>query len=185
MPFNPYDMDSDEWPPLWAALLAGNLEEAKRLIGSGANLDDLIEEKGDTLLHRAAQSGDLATVNFFLKHGCPRTLESFDYISHTPLIRAAANGQTAIVDLLLWKGANPNAHEECRIGNTALREAVRGGYVEIVALLLEAGGDPTIPGWMQLTAVDQAAELQSAEGAKIRTMLAGYLASIPRQTQES
>ena len=173
-------MDSEEWPPLWAALLDGDLAEAGHLIAKGAMLDDLIEESGDTFLHRAAQRGDLKLVNFFLKHGCPRSLESFDYISHTPLIRAAASGQTEVVDILLQKGANPNANQKSRSGNPALREALKGSYVEIVALLLEAGGDPTIPGWMQLTAVDKASGLRSIEGEKIRAMLAGYPASIPR-----
>lgn len=157
--FSPFGMDSDEWPPLWAALLSSNYEAAAALLSEGIELDSLIEENGDTFLHRAAQAGDLTMVQFFLKHGCPLSLEQFDYLEHTPLIRAAEAGQTEAVDYLLWKEANPNACNEARIGSTALIEAVRGGHVEIVKLLLEAGADPSTPGWMQLTAFDHCENL--------------------------
>ena len=152
--FSPYDMDSDDWPPLWAALLVSDFQAAEALLSQGAELDSIIEENGDTFLHRAAQAGDLTMVQFFLKHGCPLSLEQFDYLEHTPLIRASKAGRTEVADYLLWKGANPNACHVARIGSTALIEAVREGHVEIVELLLEAGANPTTRGWMQLTAHD-------------------------------
>ncbi len=90
----------------------------------------------------------MAMVDFYIDHGCPKTLETFDYIFQTPLIRASAYGHIDVVVRLLSAGANPNARDERSIGDTALHEAARGGHSEIISLLLHAGGDPTIPGWM-------------------------------------
>lgn len=156
MSFDPYSLEEHERPPLRNALDERNFSEARRLIAAGAGLDEIIEEDGDTFLHRAAQLNDTEMVEFYLEHGCPVTLETFDYVSQTPLIRAADHGQIDVVVRLLSAGANPNAHDEKRIGNTALREAVRGCHAEIVSLLLRAGGDPTIPGFMAISDVDQA-----------------------------
>lgn len=170
-------MDNDEVPPLWTALANRDFEEAARYIQQGAKLDDLIEEDGNTFLHDAAQYGDLEMVNFFLAHDCPVTLEAFDYIQQTPLIRAAKNGQEDVVVKLLAARVDPNLYDEKNIGNTAIREAVRSGNVAIVKLLLRVGADPTIPGWMNISAVDQAwYDVKSTNEAisEIRTLLANY-----------
>jgi ankyrin repeat protein len=172
-------MPEHEKHPLWNALFERNLPEARRLIAARAPLDDIIEEDGDTFLHRAAQDNDIEMVEFFFENDCPKTIESFDYIAQTPLIRASAHGRTDIVVRLLSAGSNPNAQDEERIGNTALHKAVRGGHIEIVSLLLRAGGNPTIPGWMALTAVDQAyyeieGGLDSTTALQIQQMLASF-----------
>ena len=127
------------------------------------------------------RTGDLKMVDFFLDHDCPGTLEQFDYIQQTPLIRAADSGRTDVVVRLLAARVDPNAHDRERIGNTAIREAVRGGHTEIVSLLLRAGADPTIPGWMAISAVDQAwYEVQGAHETmrEIRALLATYPSSL-------
>jgi ankyrin repeat protein len=179
MPFDPYSMGEDERPLLWTVLRDRDCSMAHKLIAAGAHLDDIIEEDGSTFLHRAAEENDLVMVDFFIDRGCPKTLETFDYISRTPLIWASAYGHTNVVARLLSTGANPNAHDERRIGNTALREAVRGGHIEVVSLLLHAGGDPTIPGWMAISAVDQAYSeidggLESPNAVQIQEMLAPF-----------
>lgn len=181
MEFDPNMMDPEELPPLWSALSNRDFEIAERLIKAGARLDDLIGKDGNTFLHDAAQNGDLEMVDFFLNQECPATLEQFDYISNTPLIRAAENGQTEVVARLLAARVNPNAHDEEQIGNTAIREAVRGGHAEIVWLLLRAGADPTIPGWMAMSAVDQAWNEEAKPNErmqKIRSLLAKYPSSL-------
>jgi cytohesin len=154
MPFDPYSMEENERPSLWNALRERDCLTAHRLIAEGARLDDIIEEDGSTFLHSAAEENDMAMVNFYIRHGCPKTLETFDYIFQTPLIRASAYGHIDVVVRLLSAGANPNALDERGIGDTALHEAARGGHSEIISLLLRAGGDPTIPGWMGSLAFD-------------------------------
>jgi len=179
MLFNPYSAEERERPPLWDTLSERDFPKAHAMIVAGARLDDIIEEDGDTFLHRAAQENDKVMVDFYIEHECPKTLETFDYIAQTPLIRASAHGHTDVVVRLLSARSNPNARDEGRIGNTALREAVRGGHIEIVSLLLRAGGDPTIPGWMAITAVDQAhyeieGGLESTKAVGIQQMLARF-----------
>ena len=174
-------MDPDDLPPLWCALSDRDFKTAAGLIANGASLDDLIEEDGNTFLHRAAQDGDTEMVDFFLDHDCPTTLEQFDHIQQTPLIRAADNGHADVVIRLLAARVNPNTHDEEGVGDTAIREAVRGGHKDIVSLLLKAGADPTIPGWMAISAVDQA--WLSVKGAhkairEIRAMLSDYTSSV-------
>lgn len=176
-------MENDTLSLLRDALAARDFALAEQLVLAGASLDDLIEEDGDSFLHRAAQDGDLEMAGFYLKHGCAKTLETFDCISQTPLIHAAANGHIVMVARLLAAGARPNAHDEERIGNTAIREAVRHGHAKIAELLLRAGADPTIPGWMGISAVDQAhyqidGGLDSDEATEIQQMLAKYPSSV-------
>lgn len=191
MGFDPTEilLADGDLPPLYEALQDRDFATAANLISEGAKLDELIEDDGDTFLHRAAQDGDLEMVDFFLDHKCPATLESFDYISNTPLIRAADGGRTEVVVRLLAARVNPNANDEERIGNTAIREAVRSGHTEIVSLLLRAGADPTIPGWMNISAVDQA--WYSIEGTHetkraIRALLASYPSSLrDKQTKQN
>ena len=176
MGLDPYNMELEDMPPLWSALSERDFETAGSLIEKGARLDDLIEENGGSFLHNAARRGDLPTVDFFLQHDCPKTLEQF-YIQETPLICAANNGQTKVVARLLSARVNPNARDEQRVGNTAIREAVRGGHTEIVSLLLQAGADPTIEGWMAISAVDQAwYEVKGSQETvrEIRALLKDY-----------
>jgi ankyrin repeat protein len=152
MPF----FDNETLDALSDAILEREFATASSSLQGKVTLDDLIASDGSSTLHESAREGDLETVDFFLHHGCPRTLASFDYIAHTPLIAAANKGQTEIVRRLIAAGADVNAHCDERIGSTAIKEAVGGGYVEIVKLLLAARADPTIPGWMGISAVDQA-----------------------------
>jgi ankyrin repeat protein len=191
MGFDPTEilLEDGDLPPLYQALHDRNFDLAARLITEGAKLDDIIENDGNTFLHDAAQAGDLMMVDFFLDHECPATIESFDYISNTPLIRASHIGRTEVVVRLLAARVNPNSNDEERIGNTAIREAVRGGHTEIVSLLLRSGADPTIPGWMNISAVDQA--WYSIEGThetmrEIRALLARYPSSLrDKQTKQN
>lgn len=191
MGFDPTEIaiEDGDFPTLYEALRDRDFQGAAKLISDGAKLDGLIEDDGNTILHDAAQHGDLEMVDFFLDHECPATLEQFDYISNTPLIRAADNGRTEVVVRLLAARVNPNAHDEERIGNTAARQAVRGGHTEIVSLLLRAGADPTIPGWMAISAVDQAwYKVQGTHETmrEIRSLLANYPSSLrDKQTKQN
>jgi ankyrin repeat protein len=141
--------------PLWHAVFARDLALAERLLAAGHAIGEIAFD-GNTLLHDAAQQGDAEVVRFLLARGASRWLDDFDECACTPLARAAERGHGEVVALLLAVGANPDAHDERRIGDTALRHAVRCGHVEVVRRLLAAGADPTIPGWMAVSAVDQA-----------------------------
>jgi len=168
-----------DFEDLFAALKARDFDAARPLLETRGGPDGAIADDGDTFLHDAAQRGDTEAVAFLLEWACPRCLATFDDLGKTPLIHAAENGHAEVVAQLLAAGADPNANDESDIGNTAIREAVRGGYVDIVRTLLKAKADPRIPGWMQLTAVDQAwsevrGGLDSPQAQAIQKLLAKY-----------
>ena len=120
-------------------------------------------------LHRAAEVGDLTEVERLIVAGYP--INRFDYLGRTPLHYAVAGEHLAIVDILLRAGANVNASDEQSVGNTPLGEYAGSCSFAMAKRLIDAGADATIPGWMQLTALNRAERRKDSEGAKILTLL--------------
>jgi len=108
-------------------------------------------------LHFAAAQGNLERVKALLTAGYP--INAFDdALSRTPLHHAARENHAEVVRYLIDAGADVNAHEEEKIGDTVLKHIAVNGSLEIIKILIDAGADPTIPGWMQLTALDEIRE---------------------------
>jgi ankyrin repeat protein len=120
-------------------------------------------------LHFAAQKGDLAAVDELLatKHD----VNAFDTIGKTPLHHAVGAGHLRVVTRSLEVGANVDAHDERWIGNTPLSDNVDQMSFEMARQLMDAGADPTIRGWMQLSALDRAADRTDTEGKKVLKLL--------------
>jgi Ankyrin repeat len=57
------------------------------------------------------------------------------------------------------------------IGNTPLRDVAANCSFEVAKMLIDAGADPTIPGWMQITALHKAQERTTPEGVRVRQLL--------------
>lgn len=179
-----------DFEPEWAAYCERDFTALRRLFSTPAGLDRLIDDFGDTLLHVAVRDGDVAMVELLLQLPCRRCLASFDELSYTPLHHAAKDGRADLAERLLAAGADPNANNETRIGNTPIREAVYHGHPEIVALLLRAGADPTIPGWMAITAVDEAHHsivggLDTEHAKAIQRLLAGFPSAVRDRARPS
>src|SRR5438045_1334334 len=119
-------------------------------------------------LHWAAQCGDLANVERLLLQKYP--VNRFDDLGNTPLHYAVQKGNLEIVERLLEAGANVNALDERTIGNTPLSDNINQCSFEMARRLIDAGADPTIPGWMQLTAMDRLAERKDADARKIQRL---------------
>jgi ankyrin repeat protein len=132
------------------AVFSGNIALADELLGKGAKIGQ------DEILHLAAQQGNLEILRFLLKSGGTEFINQFDSLALTPLAWAAKNGDILSMKLLLEAGAQVNAVDVKNIGNTALREVIVDGNIQVIELLLSAGADPDIPGWMQMTARDNA-----------------------------
>ncbi len=120
-------------------------------------------------LHRAAREGDLSRVKKLLQAKYP--VHRFDQSGKTPLHYAVEAGQLAIVDRLIKAGAKVNAHDERVIGNTPLCDNVMACSYEMAKRLIDAGADPTIPGWMQLNALDRAQERKDSDARKVQQLL--------------
>lgn len=64
-----------------------------------------------------------------------------------------------------------NAHEEEKIGETPLGQVAAQCSYEMAELLVNAGADPTIPGWMQVAALDHARNRKKEEGKRVYKLL--------------
>ena len=120
-------------------------------------------------LHVAARDGDLAAVEHWLTAKYP--VNRFDFIGKTPLHYAVAQGHTAVVDRLLRAGADVNAHDGRWIGNTPLSDNIRSMSLAMAQRLISAGADPTLRGWMQLSALDRAADRTDDDAVAIVRLL--------------
>ena len=120
-------------------------------------------------LHSAAQHGDLALVEKWLSAKYP--VNRFDSLGDTPLHYAVRGEHFDVVERLLEAGADVNAHDERVIGNTPLRDAIHQCSYRMAKRLIDAGADPTIPGWMQMSAIDSAMQRKDADAKKILRLL--------------
>lgn len=114
----------------------GNLDETKRLLENGAN----IEAKSgidNTPLHVASLKGHLELVKLLLENGA--NIEDEGFSMYTPLQYASENGHLEVVKLLLEKGANIESKDESNF--TPLQTALGNGHLEVVKLLLGNGAN--------------------------------------------
>ena len=65
----PQDLRKDDMPALLRAAASGDLDEARRLLQSGADVNQPLDGIGLTALMFAAQRGDVEMVKLFLKAG--------------------------------------------------------------------------------------------------------------------
>jgi ankyrin repeat protein len=131
---------------------------------------DYLSDLSDQLpLHDAAQAGNIEEVKRLLDEGCQPN--EFDDLGKTPLHYAAEGRNLEMMKLLIDSGASVNAHDERVIGNTPLGEIAGNCSYEVAKLLIDSGADPTVPGWMQLTALHKARDRKRPEGLRVRQLL--------------
>lgn len=162
--------ESSHKNPLLTAVMLGNLEVARLLLGSSAKLDDP-DHNGKTNLHHAVQRGEVSMASALLELGADVTTTSSDGNSlfHT----AVQNNDLEMVRMLLeWCNSHSRPKEQLSVSTserveeryengkgtliqrcinaqdggrrTAVHLAVLLNQVEIVRVLLEYGADVNI-----------------------------------------
>jgi len=141
---------------LTKAARAGNLEEVRRLLEAGANVNYADEDDNDpdsdiysgaTALHYAAEQGNVAMAQLLIE--CGAAVDEYDGSLWTPLFYAVDNGHRDMVALLIGHGADVKKPGQCggrepegvastNLGITPIHMAARGDSAEILALLLVA-----------------------------------------------
>ncbi|HKR14446.1 MAG TPA: ankyrin repeat domain-containing protein [Pyrinomonadaceae bacterium] len=120
-------------------------------------------------LHFAARDGQVEDVKRLLAAGYQPNV--FDDLGKTPLHYAAEGEHLEVLNVLLAAGADVNAHDERVIGNTPLREVAATCSFDVAKLLVDAGANPTLPGWMQITALHKSKSRKDAEGSRVHQLL--------------
>lgn len=120
-------------------------------------------------LHVAAQAGDLEEVRRLL--GTKGDPNAFDELGRTALHYAARHEHLEVAALLLQHGAQVDARHEPTLGNTPLGEVAATCSLKLAQLLIESGANPTLPGWMQITALDHSQKRQRGDGPKVHELL--------------
>jgi ankyrin repeat protein len=154
---------------LLEAAYANDVEEARRLIEAGANVNAKDETVQSAYLIATSEVGDdPRLLELTLEHGADvRSLDSFN---GTGLIRAADRGYTTIVARLLE--TEVDVDHVNRLGWTALLEAIILGegdetHTEVVRLLVEAGADVNLADGQGVTPLAHAEQSGYAELAEI------------------
>lgn len=118
------------------AVDAQRIEEVRRLVEHGADINAAVRGDGTALI-RAAAHGDVAIVDELIRLGADVNQASRG--DGNPLIVAANRGHAEIVAHLVDAGADVNA--VVAGDETPLINAARGGHLGVVTYLVEHGAD--------------------------------------------
>lgn len=128
-------------PALVKAIAEGRLDDAKKLIAGGADVNAANKDGISPLMQAAEGSAYLQNntpaVSMLLEH--PVKVDAQDNRGRTALDWAVSEGKDDAAKLLLEHKANPNA--KTGDGSTVLMTAVQYGKVNLLKLLIEHGGD--------------------------------------------
>ncbi len=108
------------------------------------DLANEVDNEGDTLLHLAAENGNVMIVKEVLKHD-PNAAMKTDRFNETALHNAAANGRVEIAMLLLKTAPEAFYIQGYMLGTPVcmpLDRAARNGHCALVRLLLHPGITP-------------------------------------------
>jgi len=113
------------------AIKKGDVQTVKSLIDTGVSLS-ATDDKQNTALHIAADTGNLEIVTLLLDKGSP--VDYLNWVDETPIALAARKGHFEAVKYLCDRGATLHAPD---IAPTPLGEAAAMGHFEIVRYLVE------------------------------------------------
>jgi ankyrin repeat protein len=122
---------------LLKAVLQGDQEQAKQLLQQGASVHTLHPPYGQTVLHAAAASGQLAMVQLLVEMVPDPDIRGS--VGQTALHSAAVQGHVGVAAFLMACGASHSATDDD--GCTPLFYAAYFGHTAVAKVLIWAGSD--------------------------------------------
>jgi ankyrin repeat protein len=138
---------------IFSAVRSGDIRTFQRAVTEGLLELSARDDKGNSLLHLSADSGNLAITEELIEHGAD--INAKDRRGRTPLHLACGRGHTTIVDLLLSRNAIVT---QDRGGYSPLHWASGNGQSEQVKKLVQFGADPNLRDRQKRTALHWAAQ---------------------------
>lgn len=125
--------------PIFALAAMGALDELRRRISFDSGLLHAVQDRrsGATLLHLAAEMGQVDVARYLLEQGIDPDVRDED--GTPPLHMAAESSSSGVAELLIACGADVNSRDNT--GYTALHEAAYHCNVRVAELLIERGAD--------------------------------------------
>ncbi|WP_342224629.1 ankyrin repeat domain-containing protein [Spiroplasma endosymbiont of Asaphidion curtum] len=135
--------DSNGLTPLYFCnKLDNNVETVKLLLDNGADVNIIIDNDNNTILHLTIWENNFTFAKELLTNQNSKNkinVNAINNYKNTPIMGAIQNNNIEIVKLLLEHGSDINAKAEN--GITPLHLAAQNGYLAIVKLLLANGAD--------------------------------------------
>ena len=150
--------------PLHDAAKEGNLEEIRRLLKSGTDVN-MSGYRGWTALHWAVHSKHKDVVELLISSGASIDVKAND--NKTPLHVAAERGPKDIAELLIEEGADIGAVDSGYEGGTPLHWAAFRGQKAVAELLIERGADINLKDKLGLTPLDLAVRYGGEDVAEV------------------
>lgn len=162
---------------MYEAIKEGNVEEARRLINRGANVNSTHGPLNNSLLMFAIEAGSFQLAMDL----CPliRDVNHRNAQGQTALMLAAGQDFTDLIRLLIVQGASLDEQDDG--GRTALALAVLEGHQETVELLLGFGADPNVMDGNSATVLMLASSIGDVECIRL---LVGAGATVDRRDRQ-
>ncbi|KAL4223226.1 Ankyrin repeat and FYVE domain-containing protein 1 [Mactra antiquata] len=128
--------DSEGQTVLGLALWNNLYEEAGKLLGAGANINERNTE-GLTLLHQAIDKQDISGALFLIEHQADLTIKTTE--DEVPLQHAIKRHLPVVVEVLCQRGVDMNMVD--KKGNCPLWQALDSGQEDIAHTLVKHGCD--------------------------------------------
>lgn len=149
---SPESCDFDGLSALAVAIKSGRVDLGRRLLELGADPNQTLGKQGDTLLHRAAKTGDYGFTRLLIEHG--GNVNACNHKSATPLHFAATQNHAYVATALLNAGATVDS--TLHNGDTPLHIAARNGHTDMIKVLLKGRADPVRTNNARYSAIDVA-----------------------------
>ncbi len=130
--------------PIFNSILQEDFEVVRKYIASKKNVN-LQDHNKVSMLHVAAQSGNIEIIRLLLKAGA--NINARDKQGRTPFLMIGGDDEETglkIIKLFIAKGADVNVRDKDNYGMTLLMGACDENNLEWVKLLLKAGANPNL-----------------------------------------